>query len=224
MSYSATRPLSPAQRPRSDVTALANYVLLSHPDDAVDDDIDSRANIRYSHPVHGQGILSFPDVLVQSIGRDQFLTVPICYANENGAIVKQSPSAATPIKYSQTRSPSTPTRIKSPPPLLHLLGSDGNSSVNSSFSLSKSEVHTTTARPTFNPKPISIPMVETTSEDGSISPQTSVGLRLQGRRIEHVIPGGPAFLTGKLKQNDEIIAVDGVFDALHSTPIPLAAA
>eukprot|EP00291_Cryptomonas_curvata_P012586 CAMPEP_0172183702 /NCGR_PEP_ID=MMETSP1050-20130122/19143_1 /TAXON_ID=233186 /ORGANISM="Cryptomonas curvata, Strain CCAP979/52" /LENGTH=370 /DNA_ID=CAMNT_0012857371 /DNA_START=56 /DNA_END=1165 /DNA_ORIENTATION=- len=209
MSYSATRPLSPTQRPRSEVTALANYVLLSHPDDLVGDDINPRANIQYSHPVHGQGILSFPDVLVQSIGRDQFLTVPICYANENGAIVKQSSVAATPLKYSQTRSPATPARIKSPPPLLHFLGSEGSNSVNSSFSLPKSEVNTTTARPTFNAKPISIPVVETASADGSIPSQTSVGLRLQGRKIEHVIPGGPAFLTGKLKEHDEIIAVDG---------------
>ena len=220
-----SKPLSQTQRLRSDVTALANYVLLSNPDDLVDDDINPRANIQYSHPVHGQGILSFPDVLVQSIGCNQFLTVPICYANENGAIFKQN-SPANPIKYSQKRSPATPTpatRVKSPPPLLNFLGSDRRSSMNSSFSLPKSEVNTTTARPTFNAKPISIPVVETASADGSTPSQTSVGLRLQGRRIEHVIPGGPAFLTGKLKEHDEIIAVDGPCDSSHSARIPRGA-
>ena len=182
-------------RPTSVNPALANYVLLSRPDELDPDEIDHPSSATYSHPIHGHGPISFPDVLVQNIGSDQFLKIPICYANENVQVAKQvSPSSFT-------------TPIKSPPNKMHTTSAESLSSSHSSFSQSKSEISITTARPTFNAKPMNIPD-DMANEPGGA--RTSVGLRLQGRRVEYVMPGGPAFLTGKIKENDEIMAVDGL--------------
>ena len=193
MSYSTSRPLASTRRPVHENMSVSNYVLLN--DGADESTTLTQESIHYSHPIHGEGTISFPDVLVQNIGRDQFLAVPICYANEN-AKIKQPSRSQTPVTVTKS-----PTNF---PPL----GSESLGSSHSSFSIPKSEVNTTTARPTFNAKPINISGTDAGSEDGATT-RTSVGLRLQGRRVEYVIPGGPAFLTGKIKENDEIIAVDG---------------
>lgn len=197
MSYSTSRPLVSTRRPASENPAIVNYVLLSRPDELGSDETEHPSSAIYLHPVHGQVPISFPDVLIQNIGSDQYLKVPICYANENAKVVNQSSP--------QTSTTTTPT--KQTPPRAHPMGSESLNSSTSSFSLSKSEISTTTARPTFNAKPINIPDADVVS-DGSA--RTSIGIRLRGRIVDYVIPGGPAFLTGKIKENDEIIAIDGV--------------